>query len=97
MRKISKVFKLKSEEWLKKNAYKDKDGDYWKQYNDYAEWESGLGTVRYFPVIERELFLDDTIQDFTGDDKCTLEKISRCFDWGIEYYYNKEDHPEYFL
>jgi hypothetical protein len=77
--------KIKSEEWLDKNAHKDGNGDYWENKDAMLEWLSTNNEPIRVPHTLAGCWYDYDI--------CALPLIK--YAWAIEE--TPETHPQYYV
>ena len=83
-------------EWFKKNCYKDKENDWWKNKEDAEIFFKNM-RVADIEKYEKFLFFGMPDRKNFGNvvDADVLEKEN--WEWAVQEYITIEDYPEYYL
>lgn len=82
--------RLKSLEWLKKNAHQDNAGDYWESKSEAVEWANfGANDFGWHVVTQAEL----------AKSICIIAdgEVPETYEWCTIELYNSKDNPEIFI
>ncbi len=99
------IYKIKTEEEIRKFAWQDPDGDYWISKKEHKKWESDIiKEVHFYAVVEKcqgvfDSFVsnDKNSKYFIKDDNITDKNFEILFSWIAKYELTKESHPEFFI